>query len=90
LSPVHDFGNDYVKHYRERGILAYRSGNLYLALAAFNLAIQLDPNCSDTYIDRGIVLYRMGDRERAFADVAEAERIDQSNRNNSLSNTSAP
>ena len=90
VSPVRDFGNDYVKHYRERGILAYRRGNLYLALAAFNLAIQLDPNCSDTYIDRGIVLYRMGDRERAFADVAEAERIDESNRNNSLSTTSAP
>ena len=90
VPPVRDFGTNDVKHYRELGILAYRSGNLYLALAAFNLAIQLNPNCSDAYIDRGIVLHRMGDLERAFADVAQAKRIDESNRNNTLSTASAP
>jgi hypothetical protein len=32
------------------------------------------------YIDRSIVYYRMGDLKRAFADVSQAKRIDDSNR----------
>lgn len=75
-----DFGVSDARYYRERGISAYRSGDLYLALVDFNLAISLDPNFSDAFIDRGVVYYRLGDRERAFADVAEAKRIDDSNR----------
>lgn len=68
---VHD-----AKHYRDRGILAYRGGDIILALADFDLAIDLDPHFSDAYIDRGIVFYRMGEFNRAFADIAEAKRID--------------
>jgi lipoprotein NlpI len=41
--------------------LAYLSGDLYLALVDFDLAIDLDPSFSDAYVDRGLVLYRMGD-----------------------------
>ena len=39
LLPARDFGTKDAKYYRERGILAYRSGDLYIALANFDLAI---------------------------------------------------
>lgn len=65
-----------VKYYRERGASAYRRGDLYVALANFDLAIQQDSACSDCFLDRGIVLHRMGDLKGAFSDVAEARRID--------------
>jgi len=63
-------------YYRQLGSLAYRSGDLALALADFDLAIALDPNFSDAYIDRAIVFHRIGDLKRAFADIAQAKRID--------------
>jgi curved DNA-binding protein CbpA len=68
------------QYYRKRGISAYRSGDLYLALVDFDLAISLDPGASDAYIDRAIVYHRMGDLNHAFADVSEAKRIDGANR----------
>ena len=74
---VRDFGVNDAKHYRERGIFAYRTGDLHLALVDFDLAIQFDPNSPDVYIDRAVVFYRLGDRKRAFADVAQAKRIHQ-------------
>jgi curved DNA-binding protein CbpA len=64
------------KYYRQRGSQAYRSGDLPLALIDFDLAIELDPNFSDAYIDRAVVFRRMGDMKRAFADAAQAKRID--------------
>jgi len=69
--------------------LAYRSGDVYLALVHFNLAISLDPNFSDAFIDRGVVHHRLGDLERAFADVAAAKRIDDSNRGNAAVNAAS-
>jgi curved DNA-binding protein CbpA len=78
-----DFGVNDARGYRERGILAYRSGDIYLALADFDLAIDLDPRFADAYIDRGVVFYRMGDFNRAFADIAKAKRIDDLNRSQS-------
>jgi curved DNA-binding protein CbpA len=75
-----DVGVNDAKHYRERGILAYRGGDIYLALIDFDLAINLDPQFADAYVDRGIVFYRMGQFNRAYADVAQAKRIDDSNR----------
>jgi curved DNA-binding protein CbpA len=71
-----DVGVKDARYYRERGGLAYRGGDLSLALVDFDLAINLDPNFADAYIDRAIVFRRMGDLKRAFADVAEAKRID--------------
>src|SRR6266566_1349609 len=68
------------KSYREQGIFAYREGDLYRALADFDLAIKLDPGFAEAYIDRGIVLYRMREFNRAFADIAEAKRIENANR----------
>ena len=89
VSPAGEPGPKDVKYYRERGGSAYRSGDLYIALANFDLAIQQDPACSDCYLDRGIVLYRMGDLKGAFSDVAEAKRIDALNRNKTRSEASA-
>jgi curved DNA-binding protein CbpA len=74
---MRDFAITDAQHYREKGVRAYRSGDLYLALVDFDLAIQLDPGFSDAYIDRAIVFYRMGDQKRAFADMAQARRIQQ-------------
>ena len=54
------------------------------------LAIDLDPSFSDAYVDRGIVLYRMGDLKRAFADIAQANRIDASRPNKMPPTASAP
>ena len=65
------------KVFRERGIFAYRSGDLDGAVAEFDRAIQLDPKFSAAYVDRGIVLYRMQKIERAFADIAHAKRIEK-------------
>jgi curved DNA-binding protein CbpA len=87
---VRDFAANDAKHYRERGISAYHTGDLHLALVDFDLAIQFDPGSPDTYIDRAIVFYRMGDRKRAFADVAQAKRIHELNRNKTLPIASAP
>ena len=63
--------------YRERGISAYRSGDLDEAMADFDHAIHLDPKFSAAYIDRGILLYRLQKFERAFADIAQAKRIER-------------
>ena len=89
-SPARDVGIKDAKYYRERGILAYRSGDLYIALANFDLAIEMDPGLSDSYINRGIVFHRLGDLKRALSDVAEAKRIDDLNRRKSASGARAP
>src|SRR5712672_2089493 len=78
-----DLGVNDARKYRELGILAYRNGDIYLALADFDLAIDLNPHFSDAYVDRGVVFYRMGDFNRAFADIAQAKRIDDLNRTQS-------
>ena len=83
------FGVLVVAFYRERGLRAYRSGELYLALANFGVAIDLDPGLPDSYIDRGIVFHRLGDLKRAFADVAEAKRIDALSRSAAASGARA-
>jgi curved DNA-binding protein CbpA len=81
--PPGDYGAKDVAFYRERGLRAYRSGELYLALANFGVAIDLDPGLPDSYIDRGIVFHRLGDLKRALSDVAEAKRIEDLNQKRS-------
>jgi hypothetical protein len=73
------------KFFRERGILAYRTGDFDRAIADFDLAIKLDPNFEAAYVDRGTVFYRLGQRDRAIADIAEAKRIADANRAKELS-----
>jgi curved DNA-binding protein CbpA len=76
IQATSEVGTKQAAYYREHGGLAYRSGDLALALVDLDLAISLDPNFSDAYIDRAIVFRRMGDLKRAFADVAQAKHID--------------
>jgi tetratricopeptide (TPR) repeat protein len=78
--PAPDLSAHDAKSYRERGIFAYRDGDLHRAIADFDRAIQHDPGFADAYIDRGIVFYRMHEFGRAFADIAQAKRIENSNR----------
>jgi hypothetical protein len=85
ILPAHDlaapdFRPPDANTYRDEAISAYRNGDLYLALIKLDLAISLDPNSSDAYIDRSIVFHRMGDTKRAYADIATAKRIDDSTR----------
>jgi curved DNA-binding protein CbpA len=68
------------RFYREKGIAAYRNGDVSLAIADFDVAIRLDPNFKSAYIDRSIAFYRMKEFSRAFADVAQAMRIENSHR----------
>jgi curved DNA-binding protein CbpA len=89
-APALGFGTRDAQYYRERGIQAYRTGDLYIALVNFDLAINLDPGSPESYIDRGIVFHRLGDLKRAFSDVAEAKRIEALNRNKTPSVASAP
>jgi curved DNA-binding protein CbpA len=88
-APARDVATKDAQYYRERAISAYRSGDLYLALVNFDLAIQQDPGLSESYIDRGIVFHRLGDMESALSDVAEAKRIDALHRNKTPSTASA-
>ena len=88
--PPGDNGAKDIAFYRERGMRAYRSGELYLALANFGVAIDLDPGSPDSYIDRGIVFHRLGDLKRALSDVAEAKRLDDLNRRQSAPRLGAP
>jgi hypothetical protein len=78
--PARDFA---ARSYRERGIFAYREGDLYRAIADFDLAIQHDPSFADAYIDRGIVFYRMHEFDRAFADIAQAKPLTRPNQDSS-------
>ena len=78
--PAPDLSAHDAKSYRERGIFAYRDGDLHRAIADFDRAILHDPGFADAYIDRGIVFYRMHEFDRAFADIAQAKRIENSNR----------
>ncbi len=71
------------KSYWERGITAYRDGDLSRAIADFDRAIQLDPDFADAYLDRGIALYRLHEFGRAFADITQVKRIKDSNRGGS-------
>jgi curved DNA-binding protein CbpA len=66
--------------YRERGMFAYRDGDLYSALADFDMAIERDPRFAGAYVNRGIIWYRMREFNRAFADLAQAKRIKNASR----------
>jgi curved DNA-binding protein CbpA len=78
------------KVFRERGIFAYRSGDLDGAVAEFDRAIRLDPKFSAAYVDRSIVLYRMQKFERAFADIAQAKRLEKASRTAKTTQPAAP
>jgi tetratricopeptide (TPR) repeat protein len=75
---------------RERGIYAYRGGDLSGALAHFNLAIAQDPGFAPAYVDRGIVFYRLRKFESAFADMAQAKRLAKTGKDAGNANKNKP
>jgi tetratricopeptide (TPR) repeat protein len=80
LGLVSDLTASEARSFRERGIYAYRNGDLIGAIADFDQAIMLDPKFSAAYIDRGIVFYRLKKFDRAFADISRAKRLERANR----------
>jgi tetratricopeptide (TPR) repeat protein len=80
LGLVSDLTASEARSFRERGIFAYRNGDLNGAIADFDQAIMLDPKFSAAYIDRGIVFYRLKKFDRAFADISRAKRLERANR----------
>lgn len=65
------------KSYRERGVLAYRVGDLKAAIVNLDHAVELDPKFAAAYVDRGIVFYRMKNFDRAFADLNRAKLLEK-------------
>jgi curved DNA-binding protein CbpA len=65
--------------YRERGLAAYRSGDVHRAIADLDQAIRRDPNDAKAYTLRGNAWNRLGASDRALADYDEAIRIDPNN-----------
>jgi tetratricopeptide (TPR) repeat protein len=68
------------KFYQKKAIALYGNGDLALALIDFDKAIELDPSVEEAYIDRSVILYRLGILNLAFDDVARARRIENSHR----------
>jgi tetratricopeptide (TPR) repeat protein len=90
LGLVSDLTVSEARSFRERGISAYRNGDLNGAIADFDQAIMLDPKFSAAYIDRGIVFYRLRKFDRAFADISRAKRLERANRGSPSGSTGAP
>ena len=64
------------KTYRERGIIAYRNGDLTGAIADFDQAIKLDPNRATTWAFRGLALLMQGKDAEAERDFARSLELD--------------
>jgi curved DNA-binding protein CbpA len=77
VGPPLDITPNEARAYWAAGVAAHRSGDTEGALAAFDQAIQIDPTFEDAYVDRGMVLYRMQQFERAFADMSHAKRLEK-------------
>jgi len=85
--PAPDLAASEARLLRERGISAYRNGDLTGSIADLDRAVQLDPNFLPAYVDRGIIFYRQRKFNRAFADVARAKRIEKASRSKSSPTT---
>jgi tetratricopeptide (TPR) repeat protein len=79
VSRAGDKGVKDAKYY-EQGVAAYHDGDVAVAIADFDLAIEADPTLRTAYINQGIAWYRMGNFNRAFADIAKVMRIENSRR----------
>ena len=64
--------------YVQRGEDYLMDGNTDKALAAYNKAIEVDPNCQKAFVRRGLLHDEAGRTEEALADYAKAIEIDPS------------
>jgi len=77
VGPPLDLAARDAKALRARGISAFRNGDVNGAIANLDQAIQLDPKFSVAYIDRGIILHRLREFDRAFADIPRGKRAER-------------
>ena len=61
--------------YYNRGIAHSRKGELKLAIENYTQAIELDPNNSDAYYSRGGAWLRLGEQDKAKADLETARNL---------------
>jgi Flp pilus assembly protein TadD len=72
---------DPLQYVRMWGLIAARAeahaecGDLHNAIAAFDQLVEANPNIWNFYAKRGALLDRLGEREKASADFATAERL---------------
>ncbi|MEL6346064.1 MAG: tetratricopeptide repeat protein [Myxococcota bacterium] len=77
-----DFGDRFLRHvapaavvHYEMGLIHNLSGQEEQALQRYDQAIELDPDLAAARYDRGELLLKMGDVERATADLEAAARL---------------
>jgi len=61
-----------------RGTTYYEQGNLDLAIAEFDQAIELRPELASAYVDRGLAFQGKGDPARALEDYIRRSRSNRS------------
>lgn len=66
------------KDHIDRGLVLWRSGEMPLAVEAFDKAIALEPDNANAYANRGLVKFYLGQFEEAEADIERALDIDPS------------
>ena len=66
----------YPAPYFDMGNVRYESGDFQGAVADYDKAIQLDPQCANAYYNRGVAKYALGHAENAEADIAKSQEID--------------
>jgi Tfp pilus assembly protein PilF len=59
----------------DRGIKKFQTGDHQGALADFNEALRLKPDCALAFYNRGVVMGKLRDRDSAIADLNEAARL---------------
>tara|TARA_Y100000991_G_scaffold208993_1_gene188603 strand:+ start:72 stop:410 length:339 start_codon:yes stop_codon:yes gene_type:complete len=69
------------KHYFEEGIDAFEDKNYYRAIIDFNKAIELNPNDSDLYVQRGRANKMDGNLSEAMNDYSYAIKLNPKNTN---------
>ncbi len=63
--------------YTERGITYLKLNDVDNAYKDFDFAIKINPNDTDSYLERGKILYHMGKDSLAFSDFAKVISIDE-------------
>ncbi|QWG19357.1 DnaJ domain-containing protein [Bradyrhizobium sediminis] len=76
VGPALDLATRDARPSRARSALTHRNGNPNRAVAAPNQASLLDPNMTAARNDRGIMFHRLRRFERAFADIAPTNRVE--------------